>query len=180
MCDVVLQRGLIEKVDPKRGCFRTFLLSALGNFEIDAYRQERGRNGQRPKTIIPEDAEQWRTIEPSESDDPADAFERQWAATIFAEALQRTEQSCLANGMEKHWRAYEARYVLPALHGVEAMSLDSLVTDLEADAANDVSSMIHSAKRKFRVVLREVIAETLDDPSDVDAELAMLRSYLDM
>ena len=40
--------------------------------------------------------------------------------------------------------------------------------------------MLHSAKRKFRSILRGVIAETIEDPADVDHERAELREFLEV
>src|SRR5438309_9722358 len=36
---VILQRGLLDRADPARGRFRTFLKSALSNFLVDQHRR---------------------------------------------------------------------------------------------------------------------------------------------
>jgi RNA polymerase sigma-70 factor (ECF subfamily) len=178
LCEVVLKRDLIGKADPDLGRFRSYLLTALKRFQIDAHRKSCGRNGQRPSTYVPNDPEAWKTVEPCEEHNPTEAFDRQWATAVFNEALIRAEALCLEQGMEKHWRAYEAKQLRPALHGTQAMNNDSVATLVNARSPEEVSSLIHSAKRKFRMVLKEVVAETLDDPREVDEELATLQRLL--
>ena len=180
MCDVVLQRDLIGKADRARGRFRSFLLSALRNYEVDAHRRDRGRDGRRARTLLPDDPAAWRAAEPCAGDDPARAFERQWAAAIFHEALSRTERACGANGMARHWRAFEARCLHPILHGAAPISIDALVDELHAETPLEISSLLHSAKRRFRAELLAVITETIDESADVEHELAALRAFLAM
>jgi hypothetical protein len=38
--------------------------------------------------------------------------------------------------------------------------------------------MLNTVKRKFRQVLRDVVAETVDDPARLETELANLRRFL--
>ncbi len=178
LCEVVLQRDLVGKADPELGRFRSYLLTALKRFRIDNHRKARGRNGERATTFVPDDPHTWKVVEPCTDDDPAKAFDRQWAVAIFNEALIRAEALCVEQGLEKHWRAYEAKQLRPALFGTTPADNDTVATLVGARDAAEVSSLIHSAKRKFRRVLKEVVAETLDDPNDVDAELATLQTLL--
>ena len=57
LSEVVLDRGFVERADPERGRFRSFLLSALSKFVIDEHRRVSGRYGTRPKMLIPSDPE---------------------------------------------------------------------------------------------------------------------------
>ncbi len=38
--------------------------------------------------------------------------------------------------------------------------------------------MLHTVKRKFRRVLRDTVAETLDGAADLESELAELKQFL--
>lgn len=176
--DVVLDRALIERADPNRGRFRSFLLSALDRFVIDEHRREFGREGTRPKMLMPSDPEALAQAEPDVAADPAQAFDRQWAATVLDIALQRLEEACYRDGLAAHWRVFEARVIHPALTGTEPASIDSLVASVDARGPEEVSSMLHTVKRKFRQVLRDAVAETVDDTADLELELGELRRFL--
>jgi len=178
LCDVVLKRDLIGRADPARGGFRKYLFQALRNFEVDAHRRDRGRDGRRARTLLPADPAAWQAAEPCTGDDPARAFERQWAAAVFHEALMRTERACCDNGMARHWRAFEARCLHPILYGADPTSIDQLADELHAETPLEISSLLHSAKRRFRAELLAVIAETIDDGTDSEQELAALRDFL--
>ena len=60
---------------------------------------------------------------------------------------------------------------------MEPPTLDELVKDTGAPAEK-ISSMLHTIKRKFRKSLRDAVAETVEDPEDVEVELSLLREHL--
>ncbi len=178
LSEVVLDRGFVERADPNRGRFRSFMLSALDRFVIDEHRREFGREGTRPKILIPSDPEALAQAEPDVVADPAQAFDRQWAATVLDVALHRLEEACHRDGLAPHWRVFEARVVHPAVTGVDPASIDSLVTSGDARGPEEVSSMLHTVKRKFRQVLRDAVAETVDNTANLELELGELRRFL--
>lgn len=177
MADVVLDRKLIDRADPARGRFRSFLVAALNRFVVDAHRHEHGRSGRRAAmiTCAPDELA---ALEPSGEDDPARAFDRQWAATVLSLAVDRLREQCQSDGLAEHWRMFEGRVLTPALHGGLPASLDALASAASGRSAEDVSSMVNTVKRKFRSVLREVVAETVEDDAAVDDELRELQRHL--
>ena len=178
LSEVVLDRGFVERADPDLGRFRSFLLSALSKFVIDEHRRVSGRYGTRPKMLIPSDPEALAQAEPDVTEDPTRAFDRQWAATVIGIVLKRLESACQREGLESHWQAFEARVIRPAVYGSQPASIESLVSCLGARSPEEVSSMLHTVKRKFRRVLRDTVAETLDGAADLELELAELRRFL--
>jgi DNA-directed RNA polymerase specialized sigma24 family protein len=178
LADVLLNRDLIGKADRDRGRFRAFLLAALERFVIDAYRREHGRKGQRAPAVVPKDSALLEAAEPSDTDDPARAFYRQWATTALEITLGRLEEACTSDGLDRHWRVFEQRVVRPACDGCEPAAIARLVEEVGARDGPEISSMVNTVKRKFRVMLRDVVADTLDDPGELDGELADLRAFL--
>lgn len=175
---VVLERDLIGKADRDRGRFRSFLLFSLDRFVIDQHRLVAGRDGAHPKIELPTDAEAIVRAEPTEYGEPADAFARQWATTVMEVTMERLEDDCKRNGRGTHWRVFEAQEVNPALHGSSPLPADELARRVGVGSRDDVYNMLHTMKRRFRRMLREVVAETVDDPADVDDELAAVIGYL--
>lgn len=179
IAEVMIERDLIGKANPSRGRFRSFLMSALRSFVIDEHRRQRGRDGKRPATRLASD-EELDVIEPRETDDPATAYQRQWAATVLNQTLQRLEQACRAEGMAQHWDVFEARVVRPMMGNCEAPDMGEVAGAIGLESAELASSMLFSAKRKFNGVLREVVEETVEDPAEADAELTELKGFLGM
>ncbi len=178
LTEIVLERNFIERADPDRGRFRAFLLSALRKFVVDEYRRVRGREGKRARMLIPDNPAVLAQVEPNITEDPVRVFDRQWAATVLGIALQRLEDACQREGLRSHWVVFEARVKFPALYGSEPATIDSLLRSVDARGPEEISSMLYTVKRKFRGVLRDVVAETLDDPNDIESELANLNRFL--
>lgn len=174
---VLLERDLLATADSEAGRFRTYLLTALGRYVIDEHRREHGRRGQRPTVTIPVEQEVLEAAEPDETDDPLRAFERQWATTILNLTIERVEADCRARGLDPHWAIYEARISRPACYGSEPVPVDELAAELGVEG-REVYSMLNTVKRKIRNTLEALVLETLDDPSDLDRELADLRHVL--
>ena len=178
LADIVLQRELISQADPERGRFRSFVLAALKNFVIDEHRRQAGRDGCRPIAFVPGDPAALEAAEPSEADDPARAFDRQWATTVLGVVLERLQGACEREGLGPHWAVFEGRILGPIRHGCEPVPVEDLVRTLGVRDRDEVYSMQNSVKRKFRGTLREIVAETVEDPAQLDAELAELRELL--
>jgi DNA-directed RNA polymerase specialized sigma24 family protein len=173
----VIEKDLLGKADAARGRFRSFLLKALDNFVIDEHRAASGRDGTRPTMFVPEDVSALAAVEPDPADPPARAFSRQWATTIMDVALLRLELCCREEGLEPHWRAFES-LVLSRVRGCAPPPAEAIAADLHARDRQHVYSMVNTVKRKARRVYREVVAETLDDPDLLEAELADLRQFV--
>lgn len=175
ICRKFLEGHLLDKADRERGKFRSFLLSSLNRFVIDIHRQTRGRENQRPRTISTADITM--LDEAHAPDDPVVVYNREYFRMVLDTVRQRLEERCRVEGMDRHWIAYEARLLNPVLHGSDPQSIDSLAKALQLSAAR-VSHMIESVKRKSVQVLREVVAETIDDPDDLEEEIDLLWATL--
>lgn len=175
---VILQRGLLARADEARGRFRSYLLTALKRFLIDEARATRGLRRSGPSVrYLPDDPAHWQAAEPRQGADPAEAFERQWAAAALAETLSRVERACRAEGLEEHWELFSRRILEPALRPHAPPSPAELGQPGEADPQR-VSNMVRTVKRKLDRIFRQVVAETVERREDVDEELALVRSLL--
>lgn len=178
IAQVLLERGLIQRADPERGRFRTFIKSALRNFLIDQHRRSTARGrapaGGRPALT----GLSLEELEPAEHEEPAGAFDRQWATTLLSLALDRVEEDCKASGQQLHWAAFKAAVIDPALGHAAPKSQEELAGRLGIEGADRLSSMIQTVRRKFKRMLREMIEETVADPGHADEELSDLKRFL--
>jgi hypothetical protein len=81
------------------------------------------------------------------------------------------------SGLQRHWRDFEGQ-VLRKARGCEPAPVEELIAALGARDRDEIYSMLSTVKRKFRQVLRDVVAETVDDPARLETELANLRRFL--
>ena len=173
----LLSRHGIDSVDPKRGRFRSFLLGAVKHFLADARdhanRQKRG-SGLPLETLDSEtDTSPGIQVADTSLPGPEQEFDRKWALTVLDRALAALAAEHKGAGKTGHLDALK-----PWLTGdTENLS--------QADAARRlglnegaVKVAIHRLRRRFRELVKAEIAQTLKDPSQLDAELACLIAAL--
>jgi hypothetical protein len=64
------------------------------------------------------------------------------------------------------------------MHGCNPLPVTDLMQELPASSPQEVNDMIQTVKRKLQRELPEVVAETVEEPSDVGDEIAALRALL--
>ena len=177
LTQVVIGRDLLGRADPERGRFRAFLKHALKNFLIDQHRLHRVSKRSGGGTGVAAGGDH---PEPDVADSRVpeiDAmFDREWAATVLELTLTRLEEACRADGLAQHWEVFNLNVLGPAVRKSRAVPLDELAGRFGAVDATQLSNMLQTVKRRFRKTLREVVAETVSDESQVEQELSELRS----
>lgn len=175
--EVVLARRLFEKADQRRGKLRTFLLTALNHFCTDQYRRS-GPHLARVILSIEQLAE-----EDARLGDPAarpvdDAYERRWALGLLEESLHRCESHFREGGRSRHWELFAARILVPSVTGNAPEPLAQMAASAGFDSPQLAAAAVQTVKRRLEGFMRQVVAETLDNFADVDAELAEIRRCL--
>ncbi len=173
---VILDRGLLTRADPARGRFRTFLKASLSNFLVDQHRRAHTRAHAPASPVL--EGLRLDDLEPSSTDDPGAAFDKQWATSVLSTALERVRSDCQGCGQGAHWDAFSATVIEPALRHTTPPGLEPLAQKLGLSDPAQVSSMIQTVRRKFRRVLLQVIEDTLADPALAPEELTDLRRFL--
>ena len=177
---MVLKGDLLRQADRSRGRFRSLLLTALQNFLIDAFaKQSAQKRGGEMQFVSWDD---WMAEAPSRLSIPAAVIEKwpaemifdvRWAATVAERALRRLGEEC-----ESHGR----RRVFDALSGSlaadrEDISYEALAQGLGVETAA-IKRLLHQMRLRYRQLLREEVAETIENPTDIDDELRYLCSAL--
>jgi RNA polymerase sigma-70 factor (ECF subfamily) len=168
----LLEKDFLRKADPERGRFRSFLLAALKYQLAQARRHDRAvkRGGEhRIVDWIENDAEALYARDAALEDSPERAFERRWALTIIERARER-----LADEMSEDGRRDQFERLAPMLGGGgEGKSYRELAGELDTSEAA-VKMAVMRLRRRFGRYLRDEIAHTVLDPSEVDDELRYL------
>ena len=175
--EVVLNRGLFERADPHRGRLRSLLMHALEQYLRDHHRHERARGA--GMTISFDGLRQEEAILAEDRADGAEAaFDRRWATAVLEEALQRCEQQLRANGRERHWVAFEAYVVRPAIAMSRPKSLAEVAKETGFHTRNDLAGALRTVRKRMLMLLREVVATTALGPEDQEAEYHYVVSLL--
>lgn len=167
---------LLEQANPARGKFRTYLLTAWKRFLIDDYRTRhtQRRGGEAPPCSLDFGAveKHWQSLQ-SREPDPDRVFMLAWATNLMEQARERLRQE-----YEQSGRGMLCQVLLDKLN----ISLDAAAyCELGRQAGlspNAVKVALHRLRTRFASSLREVIAETVDSPEEIDAELRELLEVL--
>ncbi len=168
----LLEKNYLATADRKRGKFRWFLITAfkcfLANEHDRATALKRG-GGRAPLSLDALDAEARYALEPVDTHTADDLFDLRWALDVLERVRAGLHQEQTAAGKEARYAQLEQ--YLPGGDPVcdYATTADSLGM---TEAA--VKQEVHRMKRRFGELLRQVIAETVASPEEVDDEIRHL------
>ena len=172
----VLDRGILRHAQPERGRFRSFLLASLKHFMINEYERARAvkrGGGVAPLALDITAAEGRYALEPKDALDPERLYERRWAQTLLRQAHVRLRSACVRSGKARLYDQLEP-FVSGDDEGVPYRDIASALGMTEGAAR----VAVHRLRRKFRDLLREEIAHTVDGDAQVEEELRFLRQTL--
>jgi len=172
----MLAGGAISRASQERGRFRSYLLGAVKHFlahHREAARRLKRGGGVENISLNDTEAGEARAVADAAVLSPDAAFDRQWALTVVARALEALRCECAAEG-----RLDFFEQVKPWLTG-EAARGDQMA--LAAGCGMNASALkvaVHRLKRRFRQLLKAEVAGTLEDPGLVEAEMRDLFAAL--
>ncbi len=168
----LLGRGDFRRADPARGRFRSFLLTAARYFVVNRREAERAlkRGGGREPLSLDFDAAEGRfRREGVETDSPEKLYEAAWARELLDRVMTRLRRDYEARGKRAVFEALEENLAGEAGERTYAEKASELSMTEGA-----VKVAVHRMRGRFRTLLRSEIAETLDDPSEVEDEIRAL------
>ena len=171
-----LERKYLDRADPERGRFRSFLLSSLKHFLTDEWEklrtQKRG-GGQRVISWDGGDPEERYQHEPTESLSPDRIYEKRWAGILLDGVLSQLQAE-----YQKAGRVAEFDQLKAFVWGVGHGGTYAEVAVRMKMEENAVKVAVHRLRKRFREQLRLEVLKTVSSPEEVDAELRHLRSLL--
>jgi DNA-directed RNA polymerase specialized sigma24 family protein len=166
----LLERRVFAAADPAKGRFRAFLRTDCRNFLISGHRHEVVGEGRVAHVSIDSrDAEGRYRYEPADAMTPDRLFDRAWAMTL----LDRVYKLLAAEYADKGRSDVFDRLSVLLTRGRGAAPTATLAGQLGMTEAA-VHTASHRLKKRFRALLEEQIAETLEDPADLDDEIRSL------
>jgi RNA polymerase sigma-70 factor (ECF subfamily) len=166
----LLEKGVIAAAARRKGRFRAFLRTDCQHFLIDQYRGRLAREvGTVPLSIDIRNAEGRYRIEPADGMTPERLFDRAWAMTLLDRVLGLLAGEYAAKGRSEVFD----RLKIILTQGKGAVPAATLAIQL-GTTEGAVHVAVHRLKKRYREILQEQIAATLDDPSEVDDEVRSL------
>lgn len=172
----LIRRELVQAADRDKGRLRNFVLDSLSCHLADAHRRQHAEKrgaGAVPVPIEWDEAEQRYSVEPTDESDPAKIYLRAWASGLLTTARERMRTAFTADGRTAIFTALEP-------HLLAEEDLPSY-RDLAAQLGSTEGAtrlLVMRLRRKFRDLIEEEIAQTVEDPADIPGELAWLRGVL--
>jgi RNA polymerase sigma-70 factor (ECF subfamily) len=172
----VLEKNDFKSARSERGRFRSFLLTAVRHFlsnQNDHDRAAKRGGGQVHLPIGPpaQDGPQ-AFADPACEETPETAYERRWASATLAAAMVRLGNEYKRRGRNDIFEAL--RPFLTDDNGAYSAEQARALGLTEGS----IRVALHRMRRRFGQCLRGTLAETVDDPADVDRELEFLLSVV--
>jgi RNA polymerase sigma factor (sigma-70 family) len=170
----VLEGRYLDRADPGKGRFRSFILTSLKFFAADEGDRQRAhkRGG---GTIVPlevSSGEERYQREPSHDETPERIFERRWALSVLDGVMEKLRDEFVHHGRQEHFERLKV-FLLGHSDGPYAALAREMNT---SEGALKVA--IHRLRKRYRELFRQEIADTVADPTEVESELRFLAAAL--
>ncbi len=172
----LLEKRYLDQVQREKGKFRCFLLASLKHFlgdERDKARAQKRGGGQTLISLDDSTGEERYRLEPVDAMDADKLFERRWALTLLEQARARVREEYLESGkagLYDHLKPFESG-------DQNAPSYAQVAVELGL-TESAVKSAVFRMRQRYRELVREEVANTVDDPAEVDAEIRHLISVI--
>ena len=166
---MLLERRDFDAVRQEKGRLRSYLLASLKNFLAKAHRRATTIKRGEGRPLVPLDellARERADLEPTDALSADRIYERRWALTLLEQVLARLGEEYRVAGST---RLFEELKQLLA-DDPDRPSQAEIARELGI-AENAVKQAFHRLRQRYRLLLREEIAQTVVAPDDVEDEL---------
>ena len=172
----LLEKRGLRLADPKRGRFRSFLLTALKHFLANerARAQAQKRGGDRKILSLDiENAENQYIREPCNELSPEKLFERSWALAVLDRTMVRLQAGAVAVKKEEHFDCLKM-YLTAEKNAIPYNEVAARLKMTEGAVKVAVSRL----RRRYRDLLRDEIAQTVTTEELINEEICDLFAAL--
>ena len=173
---LLLAKDYLRVVEQEKGRFRTFIKMAFKRFLAKDRKSQRALKrggGQIQLSFDTTAGEAQFQAGPVASLGPECVYDRQWALTLLAETIKHLEQEYQADGKGSEFGHLKSH--LTADRGKIPYAEIAAGLGMSEGAARVA---LHRLRKRFRVVFREMIAETVAIPTELDEEVRYILTVL--
>ncbi len=172
----ILEKQLLSKADASKGRFRNFLFRSFQNHIVDECRKSANtKRSPGKENLVSYDEIQGGIGESSELEK---AYNVSWVRNLLEEGCRRLEVECKQKDRMDLWVVFCERLKKPFLEGAVPMPYGELVELLDIESPSQASNLLVTSKRLLRKYLEDVIRETVNDPTEIQAEVQFLKKCL--
>lgn len=168
----LLEKNVLAAASPERGRFRSFLLASLKNFlanEWDRATSQKRGGERRPLSLDWESGESRLSVEPAHAETPEREFERQWALTLLDNVVQRLQNEFEVTGKSRHFELFKETLT----GGRAALDYPAVAAELSM-SEESVRQAASRLRKRYRELLREEVAATVENDCEVEDEISRL------
>jgi RNA polymerase sigma factor (sigma-70 family) len=170
----VLEGRYLDRADPEKGRFRSFILTSLKFFVADEEDRQRARK-RGGETILPlefSSGEERYQREPAHNETPERIFERRWALALLDRVVEKLRNEFVHHGHLEHFERLKV-----CLLGQSDAPYAALAREMNT-SEGAIKVAIHRLRKRYRELFLQEIADTVADPAEVESELRFLAAVL--
>jgi RNA polymerase sigma factor (sigma-70 family) len=170
----VLEGRYLDRADPVKGRFRSFILTSLKFFVADEEDRQRARK-RGGGLLVPlefSSGEERYQREPAHDETPERIFERRWALSLLDLVVEKLRDEFVHHGRPDHFERLKV-----FLLGQSDAPYAALAREMNT-SEGALKVAIHRLRKRYRELLRQEIADTVADPAEVESELRYLAAVL--
>jgi RNA polymerase sigma factor (sigma-70 family) len=170
----VLEGRYLDRAEPEKGRFRSFLLTSLKFFVADEEDRKRAhkRGGGTVVQLEFSSGEDRYQREPAHDETPERIFERRWALSVLDRVVKRLGDEFMLHGRPEHFERLKV-----FLLGQSDAPYAALAREMNT-SEGALKVAIHRLRKRYRELFRQEIADTIADPAEVESELRFLAAVL--
>lgn len=170
----MLEGRYLDRADPEKGRFRSFLLTSLKFFVADEADRQRAlkRGGGAVLPLEFSSGEERYQREPGHDETPERIFERRWALSVLERVVERLRSEFVLHGRPEHFERLKV-----FLLGQSDAPYSALAREMNT-SEGALKVAIHRLRKRYRELFRQEIADTVADPSEVESEIRYLAAVL--
>lgn len=172
---VALEKDVVEKYDPARARFRTYLRLCLDGFAANARKAERRLKRGGGVTVVPLDFEtaegEMATYEPAVDADVDEMFYREWVRALFERSVADLRRFADESGRPVMFEVF-ARYDL--IDDAEARPKYTEIAQALNLTTATVTNHLAAMRKRFRQIVLERLRELTTTEEEWEAEAAKL------
>jgi RNA polymerase sigma-70 factor (ECF subfamily) len=170
----MLEGRYLDRADPEKGRFRSFILTSLKFFVADEEDRQRARKrgGGTVVSLEFSSGEERYQREPAHDETPERIFERRWALTVLDRVVEKLRNEFAHHGHLEHFERLKV-----FLLGQSDAPYAALAREMNT-SEGALKVAIHRLRKRYRELFRQEIADTVVDPAEVESELRFLAAVL--
>ncbi len=170
----MLEGRYLDRADPGKGRFRSFLLTSLKFFVADEEDRHRALKRGGGAVVPPQfaAAEGRYLREPAHQETPERIYERRWALSVLDRAVENLRNEFVHHGRQEHFERLKV-----FLLGQSAAPYAALAREMNT-SEGALKVAIHRLRKRYRELFRQEIADTVADPREVESECRFLAEVL--